>query len=103
MEVLHINSPEKYQLHLHESCVLSLKFARTGKWFVTTGKDNLLNLWRTPHGASIFGVSFRMFLCLCINKMDLSLSFCSLLSSFGLCMSTFFPPASQIFLLSLAT
>ena len=56
VEVLHINSPEKYQLHLHDSCVLSLKFAHTGKWFVTTGKDNLLNSWRTPYGASIFQV-----------------------------------------------
>ena len=56
VEVLHINGPEKYQLHLHDSCVLSLKFAHTGKWFVTTGKDNLLNAWRTPYGASIFQV-----------------------------------------------
>ncbi len=31
VEVLHINGPEKYQLHLHDSCVLSLKFAHTGK------------------------------------------------------------------------
>ena len=57
VEVLHISGPEKYQLHLHESCVLSLKFAHTGKWFITTGKDNLLNAWRTPYGASIFQVS----------------------------------------------
>jgi len=57
VEVLHITGPEKYQLHLHDSCVLSLKFAHTGKWFVTTGKDNLLNAWRTPYGASIFQVS----------------------------------------------
>ena len=57
VEVLHVNKPEKYQLHLHESCVLSLKFADCGKWFVSTGKDNLLNAWRTPFGASIFQVS----------------------------------------------
>ncbi|XP_054373304.1 transducin-like enhancer protein 2 isoform X2 [Molothrus ater] len=25
-----------------------------GKWFVSTGKDNLLNAWRAPYGASIF-------------------------------------------------
>ncbi|KTF89264.1 hypothetical protein cypCar_00008401 [Cyprinus carpio] len=37
-----------------KSCVLSLKFAYCGKWFVSTGKDNLLNAWRTPYGASIF-------------------------------------------------
>ncbi|XP_076965835.1 transducin-like enhancer protein 2 isoform X2 [Callospermophilus lateralis] len=54
VEVLHVRKPEKYQLHLHESCVLSLKFASCGRWFVSTGKDNLLNAWRTPYGASIF-------------------------------------------------
>ncbi|XP_042553314.1 transducin-like enhancer protein 3 isoform X12 [Dipodomys merriami] len=54
VEVLHHTKPDKYQLHLHESCVLSLKFACCGKWFVSTGKDNLLNAWRTPYGASIF-------------------------------------------------
>jgi len=52
--VLHALKPDKYQLHLHESCVLSLRFATCGKWFVSTGKDNLLNAWRTPYGASIF-------------------------------------------------
>ena len=57
VEVLHATKPDKYQLHLHESCVLSLKFAYCGKWFVSTGKDNLLNAWRTPYGASIFQVS----------------------------------------------
>jgi len=56
VEVLHQSKPDKYQLHLHESCVLSLKFANCGKWFVSTGKDNLLNAWRTPYGASIFQV-----------------------------------------------
>ncbi|XP_014209097.1 protein groucho isoform X1 [Copidosoma floridanum] len=54
VEVLHASKPDKYQLHLHESCVLSLRFASCGKWFVSTGKDNLLNAWRTPYGASIF-------------------------------------------------
>jgi len=54
VEVLHCSKPDKYQLHLHESCVLSLKFANCGKWFVSTGKDNLLNAWRTPYGTSIF-------------------------------------------------
>jgi len=66
VEVLHSTKPDKYQLHLHESCVLSLKFAFCGKWFVSTGKDNLLNAWRTPYGASIFQVSllFELFVCL---------------------------------------
>ena len=56
VEVLHAGKPDRYQLVLHESCVLSLKFAACGKWFVSTGKDNLLNAWRTPYGASIFQV-----------------------------------------------
>ena len=59
VEVLHSSKPDKYQLHLHESCVLSLKFAYCGKWFVSTGKDNLLNAWRTPYGASIFQVNIE--------------------------------------------
>ncbi|OAF67354.1 hypothetical protein A3Q56_04929 [Intoshia linei] len=54
VEVVHKSKKEKYQLHLHESCVLSLKFSNCGKWFITTGKDNLLAGWRTPYGASIF-------------------------------------------------
>lgn len=58
VEVLHANKPDKYQLLLHESCVLSLRFATCGKWFVSTGKDNLLNAWRTPYGASIFQVKY---------------------------------------------
>ena len=56
VEVLHVDRPEKYQLHLHDSSVLSLKFSHTGKWFVTTGKDNVINAWRTPYGASLFQV-----------------------------------------------
>uniref|UniRef100_A0A2K5K522 Groucho/TLE N-terminal Q-rich domain-containing protein n=1 Tax=Colobus angolensis palliatus TaxID=336983 RepID=A0A2K5K522_COLAP len=38
VEILHVRKPEKYQLHLHESCVLSLKFASCG---VSSG-------WLTP-------------------------------------------------------
>lgn len=62
VEVLHATKADKYQLHLHESCVLSLRFATCGKWFVSTGKDNLLNAWRTPYGASIFQVKQYFFL-----------------------------------------
>uniref|UniRef100_A0A8C9RRA4 Transducin-like enhancer protein 1 n=1 Tax=Scleropages formosus TaxID=113540 RepID=A0A8C9RRA4_SCLFO len=54
VEVMHVSKTDKYQLRLHESCVLSLKFACCGKWFISTGKDNLLNAWRSPYGASIF-------------------------------------------------
>ncbi|NXK40865.1 TLE2 protein, partial [Piprites chloris] len=54
VEILHVTKPDKYQLHLHESCVLSLRFASCGKWFVGRGKGNLLNAWWAPYGASIF-------------------------------------------------
>lgn len=40
--------PEKMQLKMHDSCVLALKFAASGKWFVSTGKDKLLNLCGSP-------------------------------------------------------
>ncbi|XP_050668002.1 protein groucho-like isoform X3 [Leptidea sinapis] len=54
VEVLHAGKSERYQLVLHESCVLALRFAHSGKWFLSTGKDNLLCAWRTPYGASVF-------------------------------------------------
>ena len=57
VDVLLINESEKYQLHLHDSCVLSLKFAHNGKWFITTSKDNLLNAMKTPYGPRIFQMS----------------------------------------------
>ncbi|MEE6459478.1 hypothetical protein FKM82_000641 [Ascaphus truei] len=44
VEVLHVTKPDKYQLHLHESCVLSLKFAHCGKpslFFLHCGHDAL--------------------------------------------------------------
>nr|CAD2127672.1 unnamed protein product [Meloidogyne enterolobii] len=41
---------EKYLLNDHKSCVLSMKFANSGKWFVSTGRDNVVNCWRTPYG-----------------------------------------------------
>lgn len=42
------NKPEKMQLKMHDSCVLALKFASSGKWFISTGKDKLLNLCGSP-------------------------------------------------------
>merc|ERR1712043_96834 len=54
VEVLNTSKSDKYQLNLHEACVLSLKFSSTGKWFASTGKDNMLNGWRSPYGASVF-------------------------------------------------
>ena len=56
VEVLHVNKPEKYRLRCHESCVLSLKFAHSGKWFLTTGKDNFINALVTPYGGRLFQV-----------------------------------------------
>lgn len=70
VEVLHHTKPDKYQLHLHESCVLSLKFAYCGKWFASTGKDNLLNAWRTPFGASIFQSKESSSVLCCDISMD---------------------------------
>lgn len=43
-----VNRSEKMQLKMHESCVLGLKFASSGKWFISTGKDKLLNLCGSP-------------------------------------------------------
>ena len=34
VEVLHANKPDKYQINYHDSCVLSLKFANSGKDFL---------------------------------------------------------------------
>ena len=58
IDVLNVSSakPDKYRLTLHESCVLSLKFAHSGKWFVSTSKDNQLTGWKTPYGAKLFDV-----------------------------------------------
>ncbi|CAJ0954979.1 unnamed protein product, partial [Mesorhabditis belari] len=53
VEVVSPTQPEKYQLHMHESCVLSLKYAHSGNWFVSTGKDNAVNCWRSPYGANL--------------------------------------------------
>ena len=56
MEVLHGNKTDKYTLKAHESCVLSLKFAHNGKWFLTTGKDNLINCVTTNSGSILYKV-----------------------------------------------
>lgn len=42
------NKPDKMRLKMHDSCVLALKFAASGKWFISTGKDKLLNLCGSP-------------------------------------------------------
>lgn len=73
--------PEKYSLHMHEDCVLSLKYAHSGNWFVSTGtffflkylfsrkifkfsrfsgKDDSVNAWRAPYGASLFNYKVNL-------------------------------------------
>ena len=55
VEVMNMSTmKDKYQLRLHDSCVLSLKYATSGKWFVSTGKDSKLNGWQNPHGYLAF-------------------------------------------------
>lgn len=39
---------DKMRLKMHDSCVLALKFAASGKWFISTGKDKLLNICGSP-------------------------------------------------------
>ncbi len=60
IDVLNVSSskPDKYRITFHESCVLALKYARSGKWFVSTSKDNQLTGWKTPYGAKLFEVCF---------------------------------------------
>lgn len=57
-----INKPDKMQLKMHDSCVLALKFAASGKWFISTGKDKLLNLCGSPsiNCPQIMKVSFSI-------------------------------------------
>ena len=57
VEVLHVRKPEKYQLHLHESCVLALKFAScggcsgwAGHWGAGAGSANTQHSTSNPHG-----------------------------------------------------
>jgi groucho len=53
VEMLSTTGNEKYVLHEHENCVLSLRFAHNGPWFVSTGKDSSLVTWRSPYGARL--------------------------------------------------
>ncbi|CAP24842.1 Protein CBR-UNC-37 [Caenorhabditis briggsae] len=73
VEVLSTSGKEKYQLTQHESCVLSLKFAHSGKFFISTGKDNALNAWRTPYGASLFQLKENTSVLSCDISFDDSL------------------------------
>ncbi|CAL8077107.1 unnamed protein product [Calicophoron daubneyi] len=48
-----VSQPQHFRLTHHESCVLALRFAHLGEWFLTTGKDHQVNAWRTPFGACL--------------------------------------------------
>jgi WD40 repeat protein len=48
------NMLRNYQLHQHTNCVLSLKFAPNGSWFMTGGKDRFLNVWKSPYGPGTY-------------------------------------------------
>eukprot|EP00124_Ichthyophonus_hoferi_P004457 Ihof_evm2s493 gene=Ihof_evmTU2s493 len=55
VEMLNYQQPNNNtSLRLHNNCVLSLKFAHRGNWFMTTGKDNYLSIWKTLHGVSLY-------------------------------------------------
>ncbi|CAH8854081.1 unnamed protein product [Trichobilharzia szidati] len=70
VEVFGPGRPERYQLSLHESCVLSLKFAHSGLWFASTGKDHCLYSWRTPYGANLFQVKENSSVLSCDISLD---------------------------------
>lgn len=70
IEVFAPNRSDRYQLRLHESCVLSLKFAHSGAWFASTGKDCWLNAWRSPFGANLFQVKETMSVLSCDLSAD---------------------------------
>ncbi|CAH8540316.1 unnamed protein product [Dicrocoelium dendriticum] len=70
VEVFSPNHPERYQLSLHESCVLSLKFAHSGLWFTSTGKDHCLHAWRTPYGANLFQLKENSSVLSCDISLD---------------------------------
>lgn len=60
VEVMNIKKKqEKLQLKMHDSCVLALKFATSGKWFMTTGKDRLLNICGAPEQGSPLLMKFQ--------------------------------------------
>ncbi|TPP67412.1 Transducin enhancer protein 3 [Fasciola gigantica] len=70
VEVFSPNHPERYQLTLHESCVLSLRFSHSGLWFTSTGKDHCLYGWRTPYGANLFQVKEKSSVLSCDISLD---------------------------------
>ncbi len=70
VEVFAPSRQDRYQLRLHESCVLSLKFAHSGAWFASTGKDSWLHAWRSPYGANLFQVKENLSVLSCDISAD---------------------------------
>ena len=60
VEVYNLENSEKYQVRYHDSCVLSLKYAHKNDWFISTGKDQIINGWKSPYAANIFNVSLKI-------------------------------------------
>lgn len=56
VEILHVTKPDKYQLHLHESCVLSLKFASCGRHGSPRAGFGTLG-WVSSPGCILLGAS----------------------------------------------
>nr|XP_023502139.1 transducin-like enhancer protein 2 isoform X7 [Equus caballus] len=64
VEILHVRKPEKYQLHLHESCVLSLKFASCGcpvKSESGTNDTSFVGISQALHGLCLHGMTNHFF------------------------------------------
>ncbi|XP_046494402.1 transducin-like enhancer protein 2 isoform X7 [Equus quagga] len=64
VEILHVRKPEKYQLHLHESCVLSLKFASCGcpvKSESGTNDTSFVGISQALHGLCLYGMTNHFF------------------------------------------
>ena len=71
IEVYNEENNEKYQIKYHENCVLSLKYSHFNDWFISTGKDNIINGWKSPYGAHIFNVSwYNTTIFYCIFSVD---------------------------------
>ena len=62
MDVCSLDNTAKYMVNYHNKSVTSLKYAHNKDWFVTTGQDQLVNLWKNPYGANIYNVSYPVFM-----------------------------------------
>jgi len=71
IEVYNEENNEKYQIKYHENCVLSLKYSHKYDWFISTGKDNMINGWKSPYGGHVFNLKENSSVLSCdISKDD---------------------------------